>query len=57
MSPPRNKPADDSSAEEKACRPYACAIQKCLSANNYDEKRCKAAIAQWKQCLKEHAQR
>lgn len=40
------------SYEENVCHTYACAIQQCLKRNNYDEKKCKKAIDQWRQCLK-----
>jgi hypothetical protein len=28
-----------------ACKPQACALQECIAANDYQEKRCLAAIA------------
>ena len=32
------------------CQKYACAIQDCLKANNYDEKKCEAAILALNKC-------
>ena len=32
------------------CQKFACAIQKCLAANNYDEDKCKDAKEAMKKC-------
>ena len=32
------------------CQKYACAIQGCLKSNNYDEKKCEAAILAMIKC-------
>lgn len=49
MAPGRKR--EHLSYEENICHPYACAIQKCLKRNNYNEKRCKEVIQQWRECL------
>ncbi|XP_017839402.1 cx9C motif-containing protein 4 [Drosophila busckii] len=37
------------------CKPYACRIQACLSANDFQERRCAEELEQMRQCcLKWH---
>ena len=35
------------------CQKFACAIQTCLKANNYQEDKCKEAIEAMKKCCSE----
>lgn len=39
--------------KKEPCQKFACAIQDCLKANNYDEKKCEDAIQAMKKCCDE----
>lgn len=39
---------------ERACKPKACAIQRCLSRKGYQEKACAFEIEAYHDCVKRH---
>ena len=45
--------SEPSCRDSPKCRTLACDIQYCLSKNNYNEKRCKNIINEWKECCNE----
>ena len=44
------KQSDDAPIEQRMCKDKACAIQRCLTQNNHQQKRCEVAISEWKLC-------
>lgn len=36
--------------DKEPCQKYACAIQSCLKANNYNESKCEEAIEAMRKC-------
>ena len=44
------KQSEEADICQKECKKEACAIQWCLSRNNYQEKKCQHALTQWKSC-------
>lgn len=36
--------------QKDPCKPFACKIQECLRANNYQESACEEAIESMRQC-------
>ncbi len=53
--PTRNERKDDMllSTDDKICKKYACAIQKCLAVRNYKEHLCQPYIDEWNRCQEE----
>jgi hypothetical protein len=48
---PRERRKDGvSSLNDKTCKKYACAIQKCLAERNYKEHLCQSFIDDWNRC-------
>lgn len=39
---------------QKACKPKACAIQRCLSRSAYQERACAFEIEAYHECVKRH---
>lgn len=36
---------------ERKCKAYACKIQECLDKNQFDEKKCKDEVKDWRECI------
>ena len=52
-SSPSKRQSQSEANEQSACKPHACAIQKCLAAHDHDERRCADVIEAYDQCVRE----